>query len=96
MVIKMSNAILFYQINQKILRLHSRVQVFNSSIQGDKQMAICKKCNSADSNHEIKSPSKRYELKNGKKIEVCAGFSVIPDNFYKLDIQKIPQKVIAV
>ncbi len=61
-------------------------------------MAICKKCNSADSNHEIHSPSKRYELKNGKKVEVCEGFSVIPDNFFDgIEMnQQIPQKVIAV
>ncbi len=58
-------------------------------------MAICIKCNSADTNHKIESPSKRYELKNGKKVEVCTGFSVIPDNFYELQKVEIPQKVIA-
>ncbi len=59
-------------------------------------MAICIKCNCADKQHEVKSPSKRYELKNGKKHEVCSGFSVIPENFFDLIKQEIPQKVIAV
>ena len=59
-------------------------------------MAICLKCNSADKQHEVKSPSKRFELKNGKKVEVCAGFSVIPENFYAEEKIQIPQKVIAV
>ena len=58
-------------------------------------MAICIKCNCADKQHEIKIPSKRYELKNGKKLEVCSGFSVIPENFFDILKQQFPQKVIA-
>lgn len=58
-------------------------------------MAICLKCNNADTQHEMNSPSKRYELKNGKKVEVCAGFSSIPENFYKKIDVPVPQKIIA-
>lgn len=58
-------------------------------------MAICLKCNSADTNHETKSPSKRYEMKNGKKVEVCAGFSVIPEKFYQKIEVPVEQKIIA-
>jgi len=37
-------------------------------------MAICFNCKKSDQVHEVKMPSKRYELKNGKRIETCSGF----------------------
>ena len=89
------SSVLFHQITQNFAQLDSRIQRRDSS-KGEQRLAICNKCNSADSNHEIHSPSKRYELKNGKKVEVCAGFSGIPVNFYDVMKQEIPQKVIAI
>ncbi len=62
-------------------------------------MAICIKCNRRDQDHELRIPSKRYEMQRGKKVEVCDGFSNIPKDFFNIDthqLQKIdPPKVIA-
>ena len=37
-------------------------------------MAICFRCKESDSKHETKMPSKRFEMKGGKKQEACEGF----------------------
>jgi len=37
-------------------------------------MAICFRCKQSDQNHETKMPSKRYEMRGGKKQEACEGF----------------------
>lgn len=48
---------------------------------GENKLAICKRCNEADTKHEIEYPSKRSILKNDKKVVVCEGFQsfVMPD-----------------
>lgn len=61
-------------------------------------MAICIKCNKRDQDHELKMPSKRYEIsEGGKKKEVCDGFSSIPKDFFNVDTKLTvdPPKVIA-
>lgn len=37
-------------------------------------MAICFRCKVSDKNHETKMPSKRFEMKGGKKQVACEGF----------------------
>ena len=37
-------------------------------------MAICFRCKQSDKNHETKMPSKRFEMRGGKKHEACEGF----------------------
>jgi len=37
-------------------------------------MAICFRCKESDQKHETKMPSKRYEMKGGKKQVACEGF----------------------
>ncbi len=60
-------------------------------------MAICLKCNRRDQDHELRMPSKRYEMRYGKKVEVCDGFSCLPKDFFIVDTQLTvdPPKVIA-
>ena len=41
---------------------------------GKLRLAICKRCNEPDTNHEIEYPSKRTIIKNDKKVVVCEAF----------------------
>lgn len=68
------NANLFYQTNENIARLSSRIKVQRKSTSQGETMAICKRCNVVDHQHEVKMPNKRFVVKNGKKEEICEGF----------------------
>jgi len=57
------------KLNQRTV-IHVSLQSF-----GEKDnLCICLGCKESDSNHEVEFPSKRFEMKNGKKIVACEGF----------------------
>ena len=41
---------------------------------GETELAICEGCKEPDTKHEIPYPSKRFEIKNEKKVVACEGF----------------------
>lgn len=41
---------------------------------GEDNLCICLDCGGSDSAHEVEFPSKRTEIKNGKKVVICEKF----------------------
>jgi len=66
----------FVKVVEGSMKLNQRT-VIHVSLQsfGEKDnLCICLGCKESDSNHEVEFPSKRFEMKNGKKIVACEGF----------------------